>query len=145
MKTILILLFCLGTFSFNLFAQCDQKLLENARKLVHDNEIVINEFKIKLKTASINEPVPVAKFSQKLEKGKLYRMRILSNQDEFSSTGILRIFENNKFLGTTYSEKVNKHFESFDFKSQKTGNYKLLITFQDGQAGCAVVIVSKVK
>ena len=145
MKTILILLFSIGISSFNVFAQCDQKLLENAIKMVPDNEIVIKDFKIKLKAASINEPAPVAKFSQKLEKGKLYRMRILSNQDEYSSTGILRLFENNKFLGTTYAEKVNKYFESFDFKCQKTGNYKLLITFQDGKAGCAVVVVSKIE
>ena len=125
-------------------AQCDKELVEVAKSKITKNEVIINEFKVKLKKADINDPAPVAKFSQKLEEGHKYRLRIESGKEENRSEGILRIFENNKFLGTTYSQNSDTCYDSFVFKCQKTGEYKLLITFHNGKAGCAVVLVTEI-
>jgi mRNA-degrading endonuclease RelE of RelBE toxin-antitoxin system len=141
----LILVIGIGVICNNIFGQCNEELLEKAGNLVSNDEVIIKDYKIKLNTASIDEPAPVAKFTHKLENGKLYRLRILSDKLEHNSTGILRLFENNKFLGTTYADKIDKHFEYFDFKCQKSGNYRLLITFQNGQSGCAVVVITEIK
>lgn len=127
------------------YTQCNQELYEKANELISSDEVIIKDYKIKLNTASVNEPAPVAKFTHKLENGKHYRLRIFSDKLEHNSTGILRLSENNKFLGSTYAEKINKHFEYFDFICKKSGNYRLLITFQDGQPGCAVVLISEIK
>lgn len=126
-------------------AQCNKKLIEEVKSKLEEGEVYITDFKIKLGEANVDDPAPVAKFSQKLENGKMYRLRIVSDTDEYNSIGILRLFENNNFLGTTYIEKNDRHYDFFHFKCKKTGNYKLLITFKDGKAGCAVVIVSEVE
>ena len=44
-----------------------------------------------------------------------------------------------------YAEKSDKCYDSFDFICKKSGDYKLLITFHNGKAGCAVVVVSKLE
>lgn len=127
------------------YSQCNKELSERARSKMTDSEVLISEFKVKLKKADIDDPAPVAKFSVKLEEGKKYRFRTESDTKEYNSEGILRIFENNRFLGTNFSEKANKCFPIFDFKCTINEEYKLLVTFKNGEEGCAVVIVSEVK
>jgi len=126
-------------------AQCNKDLVEIAKSKLTDSEVFIKEFKVKLKKADVNDPAPVAKFSQKLEKGHKYRFRIESDKTENNSNGILRIFENNEFLGTTYEEKRDECHDSFVFVCEKTMEYKLLVTFHNGEAGCAVVVVSELE
>ena len=142
-KVLFISILLIGGLVVN--AQCNKDLAEKAKSKLTENKVFLKEFKIKLKEADVNDPAPVAKFSQKFEVGHKYRLRIESDKEEYNSDGILRLFENNKFLGTTYAEKSDKCYDSFDFICKKSGDYKLLITFHNGKAGCAVVVVSKLE
>lgn len=142
-KILFVSILLVGGFIAN--AQCNKDLVEIAKSKLTDSEVFINEFKVKLKEADVNDPAPVAKFSQKLEKGHKYRLRIESDKTDYHSNGILRLFESNKFLGTTYAKNSDTCYDSFDFICEKTMDYKLLVTFHNGEAGCAVVVVSKVK
>jgi len=126
-------------------AQCNKGLVEIAKSKLTESEVFINEFKVKLKEADVNDPAPVAKFSQKFEKGHKYRLRIESDKTDYHSNGILRLFESNKFLGTTYEESRDTCHDSFVFICKKTMDYILLVTFHNGKAGCAVVVVSEVE
>jgi hypothetical protein len=142
MKKIILLFVFLGALSTGIYAQCNENLLVKAHKAIKPKETILNDFKVKLNPATTDQPAPVANFSQKFEKGKVYRLRILSDKEDMDGNAILRLFEGNTFLGTSYSEKLNKYFESFDFQCRKDGNYKLLVTFQEGKAGCAIVTVT---
>lgn len=123
-------------------AQCNDELVERAKSIMTNDEVLLKEFRIELKEASIDDPAPVAKFSQKLEKNKKYRITILSDKEKYNAEGIIKILEGNKFLGTNHDINSGKTYPSFDFKCTRSGDYKLLITFKDGKAGCAVVLVS---
>jgi len=142
-KVVLITFLLISGLAVN--AQCDKELVKIAKSKLSENEVLINEFKVKLSKADINDPAPVAKFSQKLEEGRKYRLRTVSDNKEYNSSGILRLFESNRLLVTNHEASKDKVHELFTFKCLKTGDYKLLITFHDGKAGCAVVIISEVK
>ncbi len=142
-KVILISILLISGLAVN--AQCDKELVKIAKSKLSENEVLINEFKVKLNKADINDPAPVAKFSQKLEEGKKYRLRTVSDKEEYNSSGILRLFESNRLLATNHEGSTDKVYELFTFICNSTGDYKLLVTFKDGKAGCAVVIVSEVK
>lgn len=142
-KVILISILLISGLAVN--AQCSKKLVERAKSQITKDEVFINDFKVKLKEADINEPAPVAKFSQKLEEGIKYRLRIISDKEEYNSSCILRLFEGNRLLGTNHEASTDKVYELFTFICNSTGDYKLLVTFKDGKAGCAVVLVTQVK
>ena len=140
-NSILVLaLFCISTLTS--FAQCDEHLLDKAKQKLSEKEVLLKDYKVKLGTATIDQPSPVAEFSQPFETGKTYRLRIISDTEDLGAQGILRLFEGNNYLGSSFLERTNRHFKWFDFKCQKTGNYKILVTFQDGKAGCAIVLIS---
>ena len=124
------------------YAQCNKELSEKAKSKITDSEVLLEEYKVKLKAADINDPAPVAKFSQKFEKNEKYRIRIMSDKEKYNAEGIFRLYENNRLLGTNHVATSGKTYPYIDFKCTKTGDYKLLITFKDGKAGCAVVVVS---
>lgn len=124
-------------------AQCNGELLEKAKSELTDNEKIINDFKVKLKEADINDPAPVAKFYQKLEANHKYSFLVISDQNEYNSNGIIRLFDNEKLLATNFVKQTNKSYKKFVFKCTITGDYQLLVTFQDGKAGCAVVVISE--
>lgn len=142
-KIIFVSILVIAGFFVN--AQCNNDLVEKAKSKLTESEVYITDFKIKLEKANVNEPAPVAKFSQRLEKGHQYRLRIENDKTDYHSNGILRLFENNKFLGTSYAQNSDTCYDSFDFICKKTMDYILLVTFHNGEAGCAVVIVSKVE
>ncbi|NOQ23969.1 MAG: hypothetical protein GQ564_01285 [Bacteroidales bacterium] len=123
-------------------AQCNDELVERAKSRMTNDEVLLKEFKIELKEADISSPAPVAKFSQKFEKNKKYRLRIISDKEKYNAEGIIKIFEGNRYLGTNHDVSSGKTYPYCDFKCSGSGDYKLLITFKDGKAGCAVVVVS---
>jgi hypothetical protein len=141
---IIIVLAMAGTISIN--AQCNDQLSEKLKAQMTDKEEYLNSFKAALKESDKDVPVSVAKFSITMEKGTKYRLRILSDDQNYKGKGILRLFEGDQFLGSTFKPETKiKHFPFFDFDCQKTGDYGILITFQDGRAGCAVVMITKIK
>jgi hypothetical protein len=126
-------------------AQCNESLLEKAKKEMSDKEELLKDYAVKLNAATIDQPAPVAKFSQILEQGKTYRIRIFDDKEEFVAKAILRLFDGKMLIGNSYSDKLKKSFKFFDFQCQKTISYDLLITFQDGKAGCAVILLAALK
>lgn len=126
-------------------AQCDNNLVEKAKSKMTKNEIPKKEFKIELKEASIKDPSPVARFSLVLEKATKYRLRIENDSIKHNSNGIIKLYDNNKLLGISYADQTDTCYPFFDFKCTTTRVYHLFITFKDGKAGCAVVVLSEVK
>lgn len=139
-KVIIISILLISWLATN--AQCNKELSERVKSKMTDKEVLLNEFKVKLKKADIDDPAPVAKFPIEFEERTKYRLRIENDTEIYNSTCIIRLFENNRLLGTNYVAQTKKDYPYIDFKCTTNGEYKLLITFKDGKEGCAVVIVS---
>ena len=141
MKKIFIIFSLVFFYAFG-FAQCNEKLVDIA---VSQNRgaTYLKDFKVKLPATPKNKPRAVAKFQIVLNGGNHYRFNI-AKAKEFQGIPIIQLYEGNKLLGTSYLSSKNKNYKMFDFLCQKTGTYKIFISFKDGQAGCAVGILSLV-
>lgn len=141
MKKIFIIFSLVFFYAFG-FGQCNEKLVDIA---VSQNRgaTYLKDFKVKLPATPKNKPRAVAKFQIVLNGGNHYRFNI-AKAKEFQGIPIIQLYEGNKLLGTSYLSSKNKDYKMFDFLCQKTGTYKIFISFKDGQAGCAVGILSLV-
>jgi len=142
-KTIFISIFLTVGLLAN--AQCNEMLVEKAKSKMTNNEIFLKELKIELKKASVDDPAPVARFSISLAKNIKYRLRIENDSINHNSNGIIKLYDDDRLLGISYANQKDTCYPFFDFKCTTKGIYHVFVTFKDGKAGCAVVIVSEVK
>jgi hypothetical protein len=126
-------------------AQCNNTLVEKAKSEITKNEIPKQSFQVELEEASIKDPSPAARFSLPLEKETKYRLRIVNDTIKYNSTGIIKLYDDDRLLGISYANQTDTCYPFFDFKCTTKGVFHLFITFKDGKAGCAVVVVSEVK
>jgi len=124
------------------FSQCNEKLIDIA---VSQNRgaTYLKDFKVKLPATPKNKPRAIAKFQIVLNGGNHYRFNI-SKAKEFNGIPIIQLYEGSKLLGTSYLTSKQKDYKMFDFLCQKTGTYKIFISFKDGASGCAAGILSLV-
>ena len=124
------------------YSQCNEKLVDIA---VSQNRgaTYLKDFKVKLPATPPNSPRAIAKFQIVLNGGNHYRFNI-SKAKEYNGIPIIQLYEGNKLLGTSYLTSKQKDYKMFDFLCQKTGTYKIYISFKDGKAGCAAGILSLV-
>ncbi|HIE15807.1 MAG TPA: hypothetical protein EYP69_02665 [Bacteroidales bacterium] len=140
-KILLIFLMTTSVYLFS-FAQCNDKLIDIAVSQNH-NATYLKDFKVKLPATPKNKPRAIAKFQIVLNGGNHYRFNI-AKASEYNGIPIIQLYEGNKLLGTSYLTSKQKDYKMFDFICQKTGTYKIFISFKDGAAGCAVGILSLV-
>lgn len=126
-------------------AQCDNNLVEKAKSKMTNNERFLKELKIELKEASIDDPAPVARFSINLVKETKYRLRIENDSIKHKSTGIIKLYDDDRLLGISYVDQTDTYYPFFDFNCTSSGIYHVFVTFKDGKAGCAVVAISELE
>ncbi len=141
MRKIFLILTVALFYSFS-FGQCNEKLIDIA---VSQNRgaTYLKDFKVKLPSTPKNKPRAIAKFQIVLNGGNHYRFNI-TKATEFPGIPIIQLYDGNKLLGTSYLTSRQKDYKMFDFLCQKTGTYKIFISFKDGEAGCAAGILSLV-
>ena len=124
------------------FGQCNEKLIDIA---VSQNRgaTYLKDFKVKLPATPKNKPRAIAKSQIVLNGGNHYRFNI-AKASEYKGVPVIQLYEGNKLLGTSYLSSKQKDYKMFDFICQKTGTYKIFISFKDGEAGCAAGILSLV-
>lgn len=142
MRKIFLILTITFFYSLSSFGQCNGNLIDIA---VSQNRgaTYLKDFKVKLSATSANKPRAVAKFQIVLNGGNHYRFNI-TKAIEFKGIPIIQLYEGNKLLGTSYLTSKQKNYKMFDFICQKTGTYKIFISFKDGELGCAAGILSLV-
>ena len=145
MKRILTLTFlALFIVGFHVNAQTEAQLVELCIGTTGD-ATYLKDFVVKLPgRAPGGEKDPEFKSSMVLSKDTEYKFTIC-NADESEGRGVLKLYDNNLLLGTTYNAATGKEFPGFVFKCQKTGVYHLFVSFQEGKEGYAVAILSFVK
>jgi hypothetical protein len=101
----------------------------------------LKDFPVKLDAGTPGGKPPQAKFSMLLSKNTAYRFSICTAPDS-DGEAVLKLYETNNLIGSTYNEVTGKDYPSFDFKCQKTGVYHIFISFKDGKPGESVGIMS---
>lgn len=128
----------------NATAQCNSTLVTVCSAEIGDGATYLKELRAKLQAHKNGQQKPVARYSLLLNKGNHYRFNVCGAQ-EFDSEPILQLYDKSKLLGSTYFAKNDKHYPAFDFVCSKTGVYKVLVSFTEGDEGCAVGILSLIK
>ncbi len=124
--------------------QCNNDLVNIAMEQSGKDVLFIREFRVKLKKGTVRNPVPSGKFNVYCKEGSVYRFNIVSDPSS-GSKAVLQLFDNGKCLGSTYDNVSNENRNAFDYRTQKTGSYQVVISFQEGEPGCAAGIMSLVE
>ncbi len=124
-----------------LFAQCNNKLVEQAASKNEPNAIIIKEFKVKLEEGSMNKPMPVGRYSVLLNEGMQYRFT-LANASGFEGQGVLQLYDKTVLLGSTYNAETGEDHQQFDFVCKKTKTYQVLAFFREAKPGCMAGVLA---
>lgn len=131
---------------FKLNAQCNfENLADSLMKQIESDEMLLESYRVYLYRTDTSGSIPVAKFPVQYEKETTYRIRVISDQVNYAPGGIVQLVEGNVLKGTNYSTRKKKCFDSFEFINPFNREGELIIYFEDGKEGCAVVSISKVK
>jgi len=85
-----------------------------------------------------------AKFTMLLKKNVRYRFTVCKSPS-FAGKVVLKLYDENRLMGTTFNPATGKDYPGFDFACTKTGVYHLFIEFPDGTPGEAAAILSYVE
>ncbi len=129
------------------FAQCNEELVDKAITNSGMDALFIREFKIKQgdkkKRRKDKRAVSVSKYSVRLNEGIQYRFNI--ENDEHSQTkAILQLRKGSLLHASTYELENQTDVGRFDFLCKEGGQYQVLLSFLDGNPGCAVGVMSVV-
>jgi len=127
-----------------IFAQSEEKLVDNCVFNAGENITYLKDHIIKLPEVKQNGEPPIHKVTMVLIRNTRYRFTIC-NSPNSDGKGIIQLYDHNRLLGNSYSPKTGKIYNSFDFPCKKTGQYNIWYLFKDGEKGYAVGIVSLVK
>ncbi|MBA7542715.1 hypothetical protein ES705_35039 [subsurface metagenome] len=145
MKTLLIFfLATLLTVPCKITAQSEEKMVDDCVFNAGENTTYLKDYIIKLPKVDSNKEAPVYKATVVLVKTTRYRFTICNSANS-EGKGIIQIYDNLRLLGSSYNPQTGKIYNSFDFPCNKTGQYNIQYSFQDGEKGLAVGIISLVK
>lgn len=126
------------------FGQCNSDLVNIAMAQSGKDALFIREFRVKLKKGSVRNPIPSVKYNVYLKEGSTYRYNIV-NEPSSGSTAILQLFDSGKCVGSTFDNLLNENKKTFDYESPKTGSFQVVISFMEGNQGCAAGVMSLVE
>jgi hypothetical protein len=133
---------CLGLIHY-LSAQCDQTLVDKAAMEAGPEAIYIRDFKVKLSGGSMENPSPVGRFPVYLNKGINYRFTIASDESR-DAFAILQLIRRDNLLGSTYNFDTGTDLQKFDMLCEESATYQVLVSFNEGQPGCAAAVLSMI-
>ena len=105
-----------------------------------EGAIYLKEFVVSLEKAEKGEKPPAYRQSVVLRGNNIYRFNLCNEKGK----AVIRIYDNANMLLSSYDPKTQKEYDPINFLCRKTGQYNIVITFQDGKAGEAVGIMSHV-
>lgn len=141
-KIVAAIIVILFLFNTDVFAQCDQKFIDNCSQ-GGGSVKYIKHFRIRFEQAKNKKKISEGNFSIMLNKGNHYRFLICNDPSKPGST-IIELANDFAKYGGNFNAQANKEYKAFDFLCTKTGPYYLKMFFKDGQAGCGVCVLSLV-
>lgn len=126
-------------------AQCNDDLVDKAISHSGMDALFIREFKIKQgfekRKKKDKRATSIAKYNVRLHDGILYRFN-LENDSLSETKAILQLRKGNLLFASTYDVDSQKDIKSFDYLCPEGGQYQVLLSFLDGNKGCAVGVMS---
>ena len=126
-----------------LFAQCNNQLVDSALARAGQDAIYMRDFKVKFGEGTMENPVPVGSYMVWLNKDVKYRFTV-ANAEEFPGNAIIHLYKRNQLLGSTYDTDKSVDNQQFDFSCPQTARYQVLISFNEGKEGCAAGVLSMI-
>jgi hypothetical protein len=142
-KIIFATIICLFVFSLTSSAQCDNSLID-ITKSENGGATYVKHFKVRFEKAKNPKKASKANFTILLNKGNHYRFNV-HNDENKPGKAKLTLYDDYKDYGSNINPENGKVYPYFDFYCKKTNPYYISITFVDGEAGCAVGMLSYVK
>ena len=142
MRRFILILFIVGGVS-PAFTQTVEQLSDICISRL-DDATYLRDFQVELEAAVPGQSPPIARYSMVLSKDTQYRLSIC-NSDTSPGTGIIQVFDNRGMIGSNFVASSGTVYPQYDIQIQSTGVYHIFISFQDGQAGTAVGVLSFVK
>ena len=105
-----------------------------------EGAIYLKEFVVSLEKSEKDQPPSMYRQSVVLRGNNIYRFNLCNEKGK----AVIRVYDNANLLLSSYDPKTQKEFNPINFLCRKTGQYNIIITFQDGKAGEAVGIMSHV-
>ncbi|NDV59414.1 GldM family protein [Bacteroides sp. 519] len=122
-------------------AQCDNTLVEKAALESGSEAVYLREFKVKFDGVERGKAIPVARYPILLSRNNTYRFNVC-NSIESEGNIILNLYLKDKLVGSTYDAQTSTDLQRFDFVCDKTATYEVVMSFDQGQPGCAAGILS---
>jgi hypothetical protein len=138
---LLLVVFTLGTGG-SLLAQSPEQMVEICANKAGDDATYLKDFQVKLGVSVDGRP-QVARFPLVLSSNNVYRFSVCETGDS-EGKAIIRLYDNNRLIFSSYSEDTGEEFNPFNFMCRKTGIYHVFISFLDGKPGECVGILSYV-
>ncbi|MCP4314277.1 MAG: hypothetical protein GY790_23735 [Bacteroidetes bacterium] len=105
-----------------------------------EGAIYLKEFIVSLDKVESGQRPPMFRQAVILRGNNIYRFNLCNDKGK----AVIRIYDSSKMLLSSYDSKTKKEYDPINFLCRKTGQYNIIITFQDGKAGEAVGIMSQV-
>ena len=141
----IVTLLLIGTLlgaSWNLPAQSPEQMVETCASRAGDDATYLKDFQVKLGESTDGRP-QVARFPLVLSSNNVYRFSVCDMENS-EGKAILRLYDNNRLIFSSYSADTKEEFNPFNFMCQKTGIYHVFISFLDGKPGECIGILSYV-
>jgi hypothetical protein len=125
-----------------LLAQSPEQMVEICANKAGDDATYLKDFQVKLGVPVDGRP-QVARFPLVLSSNNIYRFSVCDMENS-EGKAIIRLYDNNRLIFSSYSEDTKEEFNPFNFMCSKTGIYHIFISFLDGKPGECVGILSYV-
>ncbi len=129
---------------YNTYSQEGSGLVDRCVSAAGSDAIYLKDFRISLPEATDKQHPPILKKSVILRKNTTYRFTIC-NDENSADEGVLKLFDTNRVIASSYNPKTGKTYQSINFKCSKTGPYTIFFFFKEGKSGNATGILSYVK
>lgn len=129
-------------FQSHSHAQCGKPLVEQAVAEAGNDAMYMRHFEVSFSKASLRRPEKVAKFNTLLSEGNSYRFNV-KDSDTHPGEAILQLRYKGSIVAATVNEQ-GKNQQRFDYQCITPGYYQVLISFLNGEPGCAVGVQSTI-
>jgi hypothetical protein len=114
-----------------LLAQSPEQMVEICANKAGDDATYLKDFQVKLGVSVDGRP-QVARFPLVLSSNNIYRFSVCDMENS-EGKAIIRLYDNNRLIFSSYSEDTKEEFNPFNFMCSKTGIYHIFISFLDGK------------
>ncbi len=124
-------------------AQCNNTLVDKAVSQSGANAVYLRDFKVRLDETRQTKTIPSVKYPVLLSRDMKYRFNVC-NAEEFEGKVLLQLYLKDKLIGSTFDTQSSTDLQRFDFECNKSETYEIVMSFDQGKAGCAVGVLSMI-